>query len=320
MVPNRWFLAALAGVLALSGVAFALAQTSRTVTVEVTVWRSVSDPSLLYVSTRPEGGGWRTLNTPLDMSGLSDSRNFHQSNAVRIEVALPEPEPAAAACDVSRAAVVVVPPVGPGGSARPRPAGGRKLHRALHRAWCVRRMASRSTTSSRATTPARTAGSNWGDETVRTFINDQDNLAVVASSENQRKGDSGPAEYMPAENRCWYAARWEALAERYDLDLPGRDQGQLTSTLAEPACAGGTDTTVTREPTTTPTPTPAPTRTPTPTPTRAPETASRYGSCDAAQAAGVQRVRGRSGPGRGFPANLVPSARDGDGDGVVCER
>ena len=61
--------------------------------VDVTVWRRVSDPSLLYVSTRPEGGGWRTLNTALDMSALSSSGNFHQSNAVRVEVSLPGPPP-----------------------------------------------------------------------------------------------------------------------------------------------------------------------------------------------------------------------------------
>ena len=319
MVPKRWFLAALVGVLALSGVAFALAQTSRTVTVEVTVWRSVSDPSLLYVSTRPEGGGWRTLDTPLDMSGLSDSRNFHQSNAVRIEVALPEPEPATAACDVSR------PPWSSFRQSarveardRVRQADGTFVGR------YTGRVRSQDGIQVDHIVPRNYAcengGLDWDEEKVRNFINDQDNLAVVASSENQRKGDSGPADYMPAENRCWYAARWETLAERYDLDLPARDQDQLTSILAEPACAGGTDTTVTPEPTTTPTPTPAPTRTPTPTPTRDPETASRYGSCDAAEAARVQRVQGRSGPGRGFPAHLVPSARDGDGDGVVCER
>ena len=317
MVPNRWFLAALVGVLALSGVAFALAQTSRTVTVEVTVWRSVSDPSWLYVSTRPEGGGWRTLNTPLDMSGLSDSRNFHQSNAVRIEVALPEPP--APACDVSR------PPWSSFRNSarveardRVRQADGTFVGR------YTGRVRSQDGIQVDHIVPRNYAcengGLDWDEEKVRNFINDQDNLAVVASSENTRKGDSGPADYMPAENRCWYAARWEALAERYDLDLPARDQDQLTSTLAEPACAGGTDTTVTPEPTTTPTPTPAPTRTPTPTPTRDPETASRYGSCDAAEAAGVQRVQGRRGPGRGFPAHLVPSARDGDSDGVVCER
>ncbi len=45
-----------------------------------------------------------------------------------------------------------------------------------------------------------------------------------------------------------------------------------------------------------------------------------YASCDAAQDAGEERQLGSNGSGRGFPAELVPSARDGDGDGVVCER
>ncbi len=58
-------------------------------TVEVTVWRRISNPELLYVSTRPEGGRWRTLNTALDMSMESRSGRFHQSNAVRVEVPLP---------------------------------------------------------------------------------------------------------------------------------------------------------------------------------------------------------------------------------------
>ncbi|MXY35863.1 MAG: M1 family metallopeptidase [Dehalococcoidia bacterium] len=59
-----------------------------TVVVEVTVWRSVANPHNLYVSTRPEGGDWKTENTALDMSGLSRNRRFHQSNAVRVEVPL----------------------------------------------------------------------------------------------------------------------------------------------------------------------------------------------------------------------------------------
>lgn len=59
-----------------------------TVVVEVTVWRSVANPDNLYVSTRPEGGRWRTNNTPLDMSGLNRTRRFHQSDAVRVEVPL----------------------------------------------------------------------------------------------------------------------------------------------------------------------------------------------------------------------------------------
>ena len=45
-----------------------------------------------------------------------------------------------------------------------------------------------------------------------------------------------------------------------------------------------------------------------------------YGSCEEAVEAGESRVQGSVGGGRGFPKEMVPSARDGDGDGVVCER
>ena len=147
-------------------------------------------------------------------------------------------------------------------------------------------------------------GFGWSEDEIRRFINDQDNLAVVASSENTRKGDKGPADYLPAENRCWYAARWETLAGRYGLSLPDRDRERLAATLAEPECEGHVDATVTPVPT--PTPTPAP--------------GATYASCEEAEAAGEERVLGSRGAGRGFPAELVPSARDGDGDGVVCEQ
>ena len=55
------------------------------------------------------------------------------------------------------------------------------------------------------------------------------------------------------------------------------------------------------------------------TPTATPSQGSTYSSCDEAEQAGEPRVQGSNGPGRGFPKPLVPSARDGDGDGVVCE-
>ena len=55
--------------------------------------------------------------------------------------------------------------------------------------------------------------------------------------------------------------------------------------------------------------------------------ATTYPSCAAADAAGVPRQQGRHqytgeypGGGYGFPQNVVPSARDGDGDGIVCEQ
>ena len=47
---------------------------------------------------------------------------------------------------------------------------------------------------------------------------------------------------------------------------------------------------------------------------------SVYGSCEEATAAGEQRILGSQGGGRGYPTAMVPSARDGDGDGIVCEK
>ena len=42
--------------------------------------------------------------------------------------------------------------------------------------------------------------------------------------------------------------------------------------------------------------------------------------CEEAAEAGESRVQGDAGAGRGFPKEMVPSARDGDGDDIVCER
>ena len=56
-------------------------------------------------------------------------------------------------------------------------------------------------------------------------------------------------------------------------------------------------------------------------PAEGPES-SVYGSCEEAESAGEQRVQDSQGGGRGFPKEMVPTARDGDGDGdgVVCEK
>ena len=61
------------------------------------------------------------------------------------------------------------------------------------------------------------------------------------------------------------------------------------------------------------------------TPTLVPEPESQehstvYGSCDEAVEAGESGVQGSVGGGRGLPKEMVSSTRDGDEDGVVCER
>ncbi len=86
-------------------------------TVEVTVWRSVADPSRLHVSTRAAGGNWRTEDEPLDLSTLSESGRFHRSAAVAVRVPLPfiapQPDPRRAeAC--SNGVAVPDPDANPG--------------------------------------------------------------------------------------------------------------------------------------------------------------------------------------------------------------
>ena len=67
--------------------------------------------------------------------------------------------------------------------------------------------------------------------------------------------------------------------------------------------------------------TPTPTGEPIPTATATPASSGEiYPDCDAAAEAGLARETGDKGDGRGFPAWQVPSARDGDSDGVVCEK
>ena len=48
--------------------------------------------------------------------------------------------------------------------------------------------------------------------------------------------------------------------------------------------------------------------------------ARKIDSGEEAEAAGESRVQGSVGPGRGSPQAMVPGARDGASDGVVCER
>ena len=72
-------------------------------------------------------------------------------------------------------------------------------------------------------------------------------------------------------------------------------------------------------PATTATATPSPEATPAPTSEPTPPQITVYADCEAAEAAGLERRQGNAGPGLGFPSAAVPSARDGDRDGVVCE-
>ena len=167
----------------------------------------------------------------------------------------------------------------------------------------------------------RSGAWQWSPERKRLYANylgDPNHLIAVTARANRSKGARGPEEWKPPDPsyQCQYAVDWVTIKYQWDLAATPEEFAALDEMLDTcdtphqlgvvvtlerpnlPAFGGGT-----------PLPTPAG------EPSRAP-----YGSCDEAEIAGETRVRGSQGPGRGFPKAMVPSARDGDGDGVVCER
>ena len=152
----------------------------------------------------------------------------------------------------------------------------------------------------------------WDAARRRAYANDlsyANHLIAVTNSVNRAKSDQGPERWKPPDESYWcqYARDWANIKADWGLSATQPEWDALLSMAA--GCDGPGPAV----------PTVSPTATPAPTATLAPGT-TIYASCDEAERAGVPRERGSSGNGQGFPANLVPSARDGDGDGVVCER
>ena len=147
-------------------------------------------------------------------------------------------------------------------------------------------------------------------EAYANYLGDDAHLVAISSRHNRSKGARGPEEWAPPDNMLWcdYATDWAEIKQRWDLtmtpveselvmdmletceDPPKYEVEVLTGTMVVPGTHKPvTETTV-------------------------------YASCEEAAEAGEERVQGSRGGGRGFPAEMVPSTRDGDGDGVVCER
>ena len=159
------------------------------------------------------------------------------------------------------------------------------------------------------------------------YLGDPDHLIAVTRGANRSKGAKGPEEWRPPDQGYWcqYAMDWtevkmewgltmtqsetEAVIDMLDtceepVEVEAERAEDFAGTEASGQTAAGDAT-----------------ATPTLVPTLEPEEKTKvYGSCEEAVEAGELRVQGAVGEGRGFPKEMVPSARDGDGDGVVCER
>ena len=143
--------------------------------------------------------------------------------------------------------------------------------------------------------------------TRRRFATDLLNLTLAGPRVNRyEKVDRDAAEWLPAQNRCWFAARVIEVRQRYGLTIDRREADALDQVLA--GCASTELITFSRGET------PA---------TAVPPVSARGGvaawddnrngrvSCAEARAHGIAPVT------RDHPA--YPFMRDGDGDGVVCE-
>lgn len=80
---------------------------------------------------------------------------------------------------------------------------------------------------------ARHGGQEWTETEKRLYANDLDNLIIVSAGENRRKGDKGPADYMPKNKNfhCEYAERFIYIIQKYELTITPEDKLALEEAL-----------------------------------------------------------------------------------------
>ena len=144
------------------------------------------------------------------------------------------------------------------------------------------------------------------------YLGEENHLVALSARHNRSKGARGPDEWRPPSEVHWcqYSTDWVEIKDRWELTMTETEAEavmEMLETCEVPPHVEVLDylgaSVGVHKPT--------------------PESGSSspvYGSCEDAAAAGEARVQGNSGGRKGFPAEMVPSARDGDGDGVVCEQ
>lgn len=82
---------------------------------------------------------------------------------------------------------------------------------------------------------AQAGGQSWDAAKKEQFANDTSQLLAVSASENRKKSDDGPADYMPKNKdyHCEYSKLWIDTATKYDLTITQKDKQALDKGLAK---------------------------------------------------------------------------------------
>ena len=158
-------------------------------------------------------------------------------------------------------------------------------------------------------------GWSWDAEMREEYANnlsDPDHLIAVTASANRSKGAKGPEEWGPPDLDYWcqYATDWTEVKARWGLTMTPYEADIVMDMLGTCEHPPEVDAWMVLE---------SRVGEHKPEPAEEPQN-SVYGSCQEAEFAGESRFQGSQGGGLGYPKAMVPSARDGGGDGVVCER
>lgn len=80
---------------------------------------------------------------------------------------------------------------------------------------------------------AQSGGQAWSKEKKEKFANDKSQLLAVSATENRKKSDDGPGDYMPPNKdfRCDYSKMWIDTSLKYGLSIEKSDKTALTSAL-----------------------------------------------------------------------------------------
>ncbi|MGW4829766.1 HNH endonuclease family protein [Amycolatopsis japonica] len=78
---------------------------------------------------------------------------------------------------------------------------------------------------------ARSGTRTWSRADRTRYANDPAVLIAVTATSNRSKGDSDPAKWLPAEDRCGYLARWVDTKTRYRMTVDQAERDAIAAVL-----------------------------------------------------------------------------------------